>query len=76
MRRAAARTSPVARDAHLLAHVEHRAGRALGELSSADVLPERNQQAIDLDPVALRQGLLERSERLFGDFRLHDAPTV
>jgi len=43
------------RHADLLAHVEDRAGCALGQSARANVLPEGHEQAVELDPVVARQ---------------------
>ena len=40
--------------ADLLAHGEHRTGRAAGESAGADVLAERDEEAVDLRPLPRR----------------------
>src|SRR5205809_4354211 len=62
--------------ADLLAHGEHRTGRAAGESAGADVLAERDEEAVDLNPVALRELRLERGHRLLRSPRLDVAPAV
>ena len=42
------------RDTHLAAHREDGAGAAFGEVAGADVFAERNEEAIELDPIAAR----------------------
>ena len=49
------------RDADLLTHVQQRAGRAFRADARADMLAERHEQSVDLDPVGLRQFVLQRS---------------
>src|SRR5262249_5085465 len=52
-------------DPHLAAVLEHRTSRAFWQMPRADVLPERHEQPIDLDPVLLRKLLLERAHARF-----------
>src|SRR5438105_1418450 len=47
--------STVRRHPHLLTHFQERTGRTLRRHARADVLTERHQQLVDLDPVAARQ---------------------
>jgi hypothetical protein len=44
----------MARDANLAAVLKDGARRALRTLAGADVFAERNEQPVDLDPIALR----------------------
>src|SRR6266571_7334405 len=62
--------------AGLLAHGEHRTGGAAGESAGADVLAERDEEAVDLDPIAPRQRRLERAHRFFRCPCLDVAPAV
>src|SRR4051812_33748296 len=41
----------VAGDSNLLAHVEDRAGAAFGQVSGADMFPEWDQKAVELNPM-------------------------
>ena len=56
--------SSVTGDPNLPAVRENRTCRALGTLARANVLAERDEQPVDLDPVAFRQDFLERDHRL------------
>ena len=60
----------------LAAHVEHRAGRTVGETARADMLAERDQEAIDFYPVATRQDGLERRRRLYRRPRVNVTPAI
>lgn len=53
----------VRRHADLPAILQHRAGRALRQPSRADVLPERHEEAVDVDPILARQLPLEGAHR-------------
>src|SRR5688500_16872676 len=56
--------SAVRRDSNHPAHAHYRTGRAAREAAGADVLAERHEQAVDLDPVRPWQHLLEGGARL------------
>ena len=62
--------------AHLLAHVEHGAGRASREPTSADMFPEGHEEAVDLDPVAARELCFERVNRFFRRRGMDVTPTI
>jgi hypothetical protein len=59
----------------LATHVEHRAGRTAGETARADILAERDQEAIDFYPVATRQDGFER-RRLYRRSRVNVTPAI
>jgi hypothetical protein len=60
----------------LAAHIEHRAGRTAGETARADMLAERDQEAIDFYPVATRQDGFERRCRLYRRPRVNITPAI
>jgi hypothetical protein len=60
----------------LATHVEHRAGRTAGETARADMLAERDQEAIDFYPVATRQDGFERRRRLYRRSRVNVTPAI
>jgi 5-formyltetrahydrofolate cyclo-ligase len=68
--------STVPHDSHLLAHLQHGTGGALGQVPCANVLSERYQQTVDLHPIALRKYLFERYHRLFRCRGSHITPAV
>src|SRR5512133_1463629 len=51
-------------DANLLAHVQDGADGTARQITRADMLPERDEQAVDLDPIALGKLRFERHHRL------------
>jgi len=42
-------------DSNLLAHIQHRAGRAFWERACANMFAKRNEQAIDVNPMFARK---------------------
>ena len=60
----------------LAAHVKHRAGRTAGETARADMLAERDQEAVDFYPVAMRQDGFERRRRLYRRPRVNVTPAI
>ena len=48
----------------------------MGTCACANVLSERNEQGVDLNPVSLRQSFLKRGHRFFRRRCLHQSPTV
>src|SRR5215218_2772770 len=68
--------SAVGRDADLPAHVEDGAGRAARSDAGADVLAERHQQFVDLNPVAFRQDQGERFHGLLRGLGSDVAPAI
>ena len=57
---------PVPNDSDLAAVLQHRARRAPWKMPRADVLPERHEQPIDLDPVLPGELLLQGTHRRLG----------
>jgi hypothetical protein len=49
----------MASNANLLAHLKNRTGGALGEAAGADMFAEGDEEAVEFDPVAFGEGLLE-----------------
>src|SRR5439155_12098262 len=60
----------------LAAHPEKGTGGTVRADSFADVFAERNQQRVDLDPIAARKFFLQFAHRLFGRASLHVAPAI
>src|ERR1043166_7208831 len=60
----------------LLAHVEHRAGRAARSAPHTNMLAKRYQQTVDLYPVLLRQHGFESQHRAFRSALGDIAPAV
>ena len=60
----------------LLAHIEHRAGRAARSAPRTNMLAKRHQQTVDLHPVLLRQHGFESQHRAFRGALGHIAPAV
>src|SRR5262245_30140838 len=63
-------------NANLPAEFEHGAFRASRQRPSADALAERDEQAVDLDPVTTRELAFERDGSLLGRSRPDVSPTV
>src|SRR5215813_14550971 len=63
-------------DTSLLAHIEHRAGRAARSTPPTNMLAKRHQQTVDLHPVLLRQRGFESQHRAFRGALGHIAPAV
>jgi len=63
-------------NADLPAEFEHGAFRASRQRASADVFAERDEQAVDLDPVTARELAFERDGSLLGRSRSDVSPTV
>jgi len=61
---------------HLPAEFEHGAYRASRQRASADVFTERDEQAVDLDPVTARELAFERDRSLLGRSRPDVSPAV
>ena len=61
---------------NLLAHFRERTLGAFRQLACADVLAKGNQQAIDFNPIPLRQLGLQGSEGFFGRSGLDKAPAI
>src|SRR4051812_32260341 len=75
--RSAARSRlTVRRDTDLPAVFQHRTNRAFRKSTGANVLAERHQQAVDLDPVFSRQLLFQRQTRRVGRRSAHQSPPV
>jgi hypothetical protein len=63
-------------NADLAAHIEDGASRALWPPAGADVLAERHEQAVKLDPVIARQLAMEYLGSFFGSVRIDIAPAI
>src|SRR3954463_1676504 len=63
-------------DAYLPAVLQHRADRTFRQTARANVLSERHQQAIYLDPVFSGQPLLESETGSFRGLSPHESPAV
>src|SRR5262245_5477602 len=63
-------------NANLPAEFENWAFRAFRQRASADVFAERDEQAVDLDPVTAREFAFERDRSLLGRSRPDVSPTV
>lgn len=57
-------------------HFEHGARRAAWSASRADVLAERYEQAVQLDPVALWKLFMKHRHRLFGRRGVDISPAI
>src|SRR5688572_28052447 len=68
--------SPVLANANLPAIVQDRAARAVGERSRTNVLPERDEQTVDLDPVRPWELLHQRCHCPLGGRGSNVAPPV
>src|SRR6185503_1438376 len=62
----AASNSPMRRDPDLPAVFQDGARRAFRQRTRADMFAKRHEQAVDLDPVSLRQSFLKREHRPLG----------
>ena len=63
-------------NADLPAEFEHRAFRASRQRARADVFAERDEQAVDLDPVTARELVFERDGGPLGRSRVDVPPAV
>ena len=63
-------------NADLPAEFEHRTFRASRQRARADVFAERDEQAVDLDPVTARELVFERDGSLLGRSRPDVSPAV
>src|SRR5262245_4501372 len=63
-------------NADLAAEFKHRAFRASRQRARADVFAERDEQAVDLDPVTARELAFERDGSLLGRSRRDIPPAV
>src|SRR5262245_22149508 len=72
--RAAALAMPF--NADLAAEFKHGAFRASRQRARADVFAERDEQAVDLDPVTARELAFERDGSLFGRSRRNVSPSI
>src|SRR5262245_26792919 len=63
-------------NAHLPAEFEHGAFRTSRQRARADVFAERDEQAIDFDPVTARELAFERDGSLLGRSRTDVSPAV
>ena len=61
---------------HLRTHVEHRTSRTTRQGSRADMFAKWNQEAVDLDPIWLREYGFERLHGAFWRESLHVSPAV
>ena len=61
---------------HLVAHIEHRAGAALGPPAGADVFAEGDEQRVEFDPVVAGQFLFQDGHRFLGRLRVDVAPAI
>src|SRR5439155_23267935 len=69
-------TSTMCSDTHLPAINQQRACGAFRQISCANVLAERHEQGVRLDPVLPREDLVKRDHRLLRRGGVNDAPAV
>jgi hypothetical protein len=61
---------------YLAAHIEHRARRTARQPAGTDMLPERDQQTINLYPIGTRKNFFKRHRGLFRGWGVDIPPAI